>query len=103
MANLSHYIASKGGVVGLTRGMARDVGKFGVRVNCLHLGAIRTEGESRLSPADATALAEVENLQSMPGRQTPATIEPTFAFFASDESADITGQCLTVDRGWLHE
>jgi 3-oxoacyl-[acyl-carrier protein] reductase len=103
MAHLSHYISSKGGVVGLTRGMARDVGRFGVRVNCLHLGAIRTEGESRLSPADASALAEVENLQSIPGRQTPATIEPTFAFFASNESADITGQCLTVDRGWNHE
>ena len=103
MAHLSHYISSKGGVVGLTRGMARDVGKFGVRVNCLHLGAIRTEGESRLSPADAAALAEVENLQSMPGRQDPASIEPTFAFFASDESSDITGQCLTVDRGWNHE
>jgi NAD(P)-dependent dehydrogenase (short-subunit alcohol dehydrogenase family) len=67
------------------------------------LGAIRTEAESRLSPADASALAEVENLQSIPGRQTPATIEPTFAFFASNESADITGQCLTVDRGWNHE
>lgn len=103
MANLSHYISSKGGVVGLTRGMARDLGPYGIRVNCLHLGAIKTEGEKRLSAADATALAEVEQLQSMPGRQTPETIEPTFAFLASDESRDITGQCITLDRGWNHE
>lgn len=103
MANLSHYISSKGGVVGLTRGMARDVGPYGVRVNCLHLGAIQTDGENRLSAEDATALAEVEQLQSIPGRQNPESIEPTFAFFASDDSRDITGQCLTVDRGWTHE
>ena len=103
MANLSHYISSKGGVVGLTRGMARDVGRYGIRVNCLHLGAIQTDGEKRLSPADAAALAEVESLQSIPGRQSPSSVEPTFAFFASDESKDITGQCLTIDRGWIHE
>ena len=103
MANLSHYISSKGGVVGLTRGMARDLGPYGIRVNCLHLGAIKTEGEKRLSAADATALAAVEKLQSMPGRQTPESIEPTFAFLASDESRDITGQCITLDRGWNHE
>lgn len=103
MANLSHYIASKGGVVGLTRGLARDMGPYGIRVNCLHLGAIKTEGEDRLSSADATALAQVEKLQSIPGRQSPGSIEPTFAFFASDESGDITGQCLTIDRGWNHE
>jgi len=103
MANLSHYISSKGGVVGLTRGMARDLGPYGIRVNCLHLGAIKTEGEKRLSAADAAALAAVEKLQSMPGRQTPESIEPTFAFLASDESRDITGQCITLDRGWNHE
>jgi 3-oxoacyl-[acyl-carrier protein] reductase len=103
MAHLSHYIASKGGVVGLTRGMTRDVGRFGIRVNCLHLGAIQTDGEKRLKPVDAAALAEVESLQSIPGRQTPESVEPTFAFFASDDSKDITGQCLTVDRGWIHE
>jgi 3-oxoacyl-[acyl-carrier protein] reductase len=103
MSHLSHYIASKGGIVGLTRSMARDVGRHGIRVNCLHLGAIRTDGEKRLPPADAAALAGVESLQSLPGRQSPASVEPTFAFFASDESRDITGQCLTVDRGWTHE
>ena len=103
MANLSHYISSKGGVVGLTRGMARDIGKFGARVNCLHLGAIQTEGEKKLSSTDASALAEVERLQSIPGRQNPESIEPTFAFFASEDSRDITGQCLTIDRGWTHE
>ncbi|MSU73323.1 MAG: SDR family oxidoreductase, partial [Opitutus sp.] len=45
----------------------------------------------------------LEEKQSLPGRQTPETIEPVFAFLASAESRDITGQCLTVDRGWSHD
>ncbi|MCF7688655.1 MAG: SDR family oxidoreductase [Cephaloticoccus sp.] len=103
MAELSHYETTKGGIVGLTRGLARDLGRFGVRVNCLHLGAIRTEGEARIG-TDPEDLAEfLDARQCLPGRLNPASIEPAFAFFASDESSDITGQCLTVDRGWTHE
>jgi NAD(P)-dependent dehydrogenase (short-subunit alcohol dehydrogenase family) len=103
MPNLTHYLASKGGLVGLTRGLARDLGAHGIRVNCLHLGAILTEGELRLFPDQAAILKSLEEKQSLPGRLTPESIEPTFAFFASDDSGDITGQCLTIDRGWVHD
>jgi 3-oxoacyl-[acyl-carrier protein] reductase len=102
MENLSHYHASKGGVVGLTRGLARDLGKHGIRVNCLHLGAILTEGEKRLFPDQEAILREMNQRQSIPGRLTPESVEPTFAFFASSESSSITGQCLTVDKGWTY-
>lgn len=100
---LSHYEASKGGIVGMSRGMARDLGKYGIRVNCVHLGAIQTEGELRLAIDQNLILERCNQRQSLPGRQTPATVEPTYAFFASDESGDITGQCITVDRGWILE
>lgn len=103
LGTLAHYEATKGGVLGLTRGLARDLGRFGIRVNCIHPGAIRTEGEERISADSAPMLAQVEALQSLRGRQTPATIEPVYAFLASDESGDITGQSLTVDRGWVHD
>ena len=103
MPNLTHYLASKGGLVGLTRGLARDLGVHGIRVNCLHLGAVLTEGELRLFPDQAAILRSVEEKQSLPGRLTPESIEPAFAFFASDDSGDITGQCLTIDRGWAHD
>ena len=102
MAELTHYHASKGGIVGLTRGLARDLGQYNVRVNCLHLGAIATEGERRLFPDQEASLKAVDEKQCLRGRLTPQTIEPVFAFFASEESRDITGQCLTVDRGWTH-
>jgi|UniRef100_UPI00404B6B3F NAD(P)-dependent dehydrogenase (short-subunit alcohol dehydrogenase family) len=103
LANLSHYESTKGAIVGITRGLARDLGKFGVRVNCLHLGAVKTEGELRLGSNQEALIKTLEDKQSLSGRLTPETVEPSFAFFASNESGDITGQCLTVDRGWVHE
>ena len=101
--DLSHYMASKGGVLGLTRGLARDLGSYGIRVNCVNLGAVQTEGETKLFPDQAAVLELVEGKQCLKGRMTPATVEPVFAFLASDLSNDLTGQCLTVDRGWSHE
>ncbi|MBS0664400.1 MAG: SDR family oxidoreductase [Verrucomicrobia bacterium] len=103
MAQLTHYHASKGGLVGLTRGLARDLGQYNVRVNCVHLGAVQTEGELRLFPDQAAVLKSLEEKQALRGRLTPETVEPVFAFLASDESRDISGQCLTVDRGWAHD
>lgn len=103
MERLTHYLASKGGIVGLTRGLARDLGRHGIRVNCVHLGAVCTEGELRQFPDQAAVLKTVEEKQALPGRLTPESVEPVFAFLASDDSRDITGQCLTVDRGWSHD
>jgi 3-oxoacyl-[acyl-carrier protein] reductase len=100
---LAHYLASKGGLVGMTRGLARDLGPHGIRVNCIHLGAVRTEGERRLFPDESAVLKSLEEKQALRGRLTPETVEPVFAFLASEDSRDITGQCLTVDRGWTHD
>ena len=72
-------------------------------MNCLHLGAVKTEGELRLGSNQEALIKTLEDKQSLSGRLTPETVEPSFAFFASNESGDITGQCLTVDRGWVHE
>lgn len=103
LPQLAHYEASKGGMVGMTRGLARDLGRYHIRCNCLHLGAIHTTGEKRMIPDSEAVLKEVNEKQCIPGRLTPESIEPVFAFFASPDSFDITGQCLTVDRGWVHE
>ena len=102
-ADLTHYLASKGGVVGLTRGLARDLGPHGIRVNCINLGAVHTEGELRLFPDQLQLLEALETKQALRGRLTTTSIEPVFAFLSSAESSDITGQCITVDRGWSHD
>jgi 3-oxoacyl-[acyl-carrier protein] reductase len=100
---LAHYVPSKAAIIGLTRAFARDLGKHGIRVNCIHPGAIQTEGEARKFSDPEVLLKILNEKQCLPGRITPADIEPTFAFLASAESAPITGQCLTVDKGWMHE
>lgn len=101
--SLAHYNSSKGGLVGMTRGLARDLGRYGIRSNCIHLGSVQTEGEKRIFPDQEALLTEMNQRQSIPGRLTPETVEPVFAFFASEESSDITGQCITADRGWTHD
>ena len=98
--DLSHYHAAKAGVDGLTKGLARDLGRFKIRVNCLRLGAVQTAAEGEVA-RPAEVLKMVNRAQCLPGRMSPRSIEPVFAFFASDASGDITGQCLDVDRGWL--
>jgi NAD(P)-dependent dehydrogenase (short-subunit alcohol dehydrogenase family) len=69
----------------------------------VHLGAVLTSGELRVFPDQESVLTDLETKQSLKGRLTPESVEPIFAFLASDESGDITGQCLTVDRGWSHD
>lgn len=103
MGKVVDYLASKGGLVGLTRGLARDLGQHGIRVNCVHLGAVRTQGEREVFSDPEALLKILEERQALRGRMTPETIEPVFAFLASGESGDITGQSLTVDRGWSHD
>ena len=99
--DLTHYMSSKMGLEGMTRGLARDLGPHGIRVNCLVLGAIKVEKESELGSAQ-----EIEDLvnkhQCIPGRILAEDCESVFAFFASAESDTITGQSLHVDLGWTH-
>jgi 3-oxoacyl-[acyl-carrier protein] reductase len=101
MPHLAHYIASKQGLVGLTRGLARDLGPEGVRVNCIVLGAVVVEKESGLGTGDEI-LDLVNRNQCIPGRIHPADVMPAFHFFASQASGAITGQSLHVDNGWTH-
>lgn len=103
MPDVANYLASKGGLVGLTRGLARELGKYRVRVNCVHLGAVLTETELRVFPDQEAMSRTLDERQSIPGRMTPESVEPVFAFLVSPESFDVTGQCLTVDRGWTHD
>ena len=101
MPHLAHYIASKQGIIGLTRGLARDLGAEGVRVNCIVLGAVVVEKESDLG-SEEEILALVNRNQCIPGRIHPVDVMPTFHFLASDASRPITGQSLHVDNGWTH-
>jgi 3-oxoacyl-[acyl-carrier protein] reductase len=97
--NLTHYVASKGGVIGFTRSLAREAGDFNVHVNCITPGAIKTEGE--LVHADPSVIAAIVEQQSLRRRILPLDIARVALFLSSELSDAMSGQTLNVDGGWV--
>ncbi len=93
---LVSYTASKGGIEMLTRSAAIELGRHGIRVNCVAPGAIEIERTKLEAPDYAETWAELAPL----GRVgVPADVAKVVAFLASDESEYVTGQTLWVDGG----
>ena len=95
----THYDAGKAALIGLTRSLARAVGKNGVRVNCVMPGAVLTESELRQFPNQEEVARDMAARQCLPQRLMPQDIEPVFAFLCSAESDCITGQVICADHG----
>ena len=92
----AHYVASKSGLIGLSRVMARELGDDGVRVNVLAPGFTLTEASRDLIPdADSYGVSRGAIKRSL----QPEDIVGTAVFLASDASAMITGQTFVVDGG----
>lgn len=97
-ANLVHYIASKGGVIGFTRSLAHDLGGLNIQVNAISPGGVETEEEKKYATPEQ--VAAVVALQSLKRRVSPRDIARTTVFLASSDSDIITGQTINVDGGW---
>ncbi len=95
--NLAHYVASKGGVVGFTRALATELGRYGITVNAVAPGLTETEGT--LASPHAQAFDFVQSLQAIPRRAMAVDIAPAVSFLASEEAAWVTGTLLVVDGG----
>lgn len=102
------YVASKHGVLGLTKTWARELGPRGVRVNAVCPGWVETaaslrsadEMAARTGGDRADVLNAVAAGQCLPGPvMQPADIAGAYLYLASDLSAHVTGQSLGVDRG----
>ena len=99
VGNLAHYTASKGGVIGLTRSMARAAGPYNVHVNCVTPGFIQTESEVRFVNEDEARKMVAE--QCLARRISPLDVARVCLFLACEFSDGMTGQCLNVDGGWV--
>lgn len=98
MENLTHYISTKGAIIGFTRSLAREMGQYNVHVNCITPGGIETEGEKvTLTAKDIDWM--VGN-QSLKRRITPLDIARACLFLCSELSDAMTGQIVNVDGGW---
>jgi NAD(P)-dependent dehydrogenase (short-subunit alcohol dehydrogenase family) len=91
------YSAAKAGVIGLTRAMALDHARDGIRVNCICPGTIRTPMNDR--NYDAATLELLGQCHPIGRLGTPEEIGRVIAFLASDDSAFLTGSILVVDGG----
>jgi NAD(P)-dependent dehydrogenase (short-subunit alcohol dehydrogenase family) len=91
----AHYVASKGGIIGLTRALAVELGPHNICINCVAPGFTDTEASRGL--ADVT---KYDTSKTPLGRmETPEDLTGAVLFLASPESDFITGQTLLVDGG----
>lgn len=95
------YYASKAGVANLTRGLAAEWGRFGVRVNCIAPGVFFPTRMTQPLADDAARLSVME-ARTMLGRlgKPDEDLDGTIAWLSSRASEYVTGQVIFVDGGW---
>jgi NAD(P)-dependent dehydrogenase (short-subunit alcohol dehydrogenase family) len=106
-AGLSAYVATKAGVIGLTRVLSREAGGDGVTVNVMMPGLIATPtalatfgGDAHIAPQDAEVFANAIAHQSIKRAGEPADIAHGILFLCDERSSWMTGQTLQIDGGW---
>lgn len=100
MANIVHYVASKGGVAGMTEALAVELAPLGINVNAISPGIIETK---MAEPIISDPKAKQALLGRVPKGRVgkPEDIAQAVVFLASEEADYVTGVVLVVDGGWL--
>jgi p-cumic alcohol dehydrogenase len=95
-----HYTTSKAAVIGLTRGLARELGRDRIRVNAIAPSAVLTEGTREFFAEKLDrALAAIKGGQTIQRNLEPADLVGTVLWLLSEGSALVTGQTIAVDGG----
>jgi 3-oxoacyl-[acyl-carrier protein] reductase len=93
---LLHYVTSKGGLIAMTRALARELGQFNINVNAVAPGFTLSEAGKLRDPEYAKILKDARSLKR---DLYPKDIAGTIVFLCSDDSDSITGQTIVVDGG----
>lgn len=94
------YVTAKAAVEGLTRGLARDLGQFNIRVNCVVPGWVMTERQIKLwltPEAEQDLMAQ----QCLKKRLMPEDVARMVMWLAAEDGGMVTSQAFVVDAGWL--
>ncbi|SHM57501.1 SDR family oxidoreductase [Flavobacterium xinjiangense] len=100
-AGLPAYVASKHGVVGLTKTTALEYAKLGIRVNAVCPGVIQTPMIDRLTGKTKEAIEQFTGLEPMGRFGLPEEIANAVVWMCSDEASFVTGHAMTVDGGFV--
>ena len=93
-----HYVSTKGAILAMTRSMANELGKDGIRVNAIAPGLTSTDFLKSRNDIPGV-LQTTAKTRALPREEEPEDLIGACVFFASPESDFITGQCLVVDGG----
>ena len=98
LADLVLYQTAKAAIEGLTRGLARELGRDNIRVTAIIPGNVKTPRQEKWYTPEGEA--EIVKAQCMDGRLMPADVAALALFLASDDARLITGHEYWVDAGW---
>jgi 3-oxoacyl-[acyl-carrier protein] reductase len=101
VTNYLHYVTSKSAVIGMTNSIARELGPYGITVNCIRPGAVATEVERAVNTTPERRAAQM-NEQCLPRGMVPPDLVGLAMFLSSRASGFITGQTIACDGGMTH-
>ena len=94
------YVASKHGVLGLTRTAALEYAKSGIRVNAVCPGVIQTPMIDRFTGADQETVKQFESMEPIGRMGQPEEVAEAAIWLCADAASFVTGNAMTVDGGW---
>ncbi len=108
-AGFGAYTASKHAILGLTRCLADELGPRRITVNAVCPGWVRTELSmrslatlaQRAQRSPDAVMGDILAAQAIPELLEPEDVVSTYLFLASEQGANITGQGINIDRGWV--
>ena len=98
--NIPAYVASKHGVIGLTKNAALEYSRLGIRVNVVCPGVIKTPMIDRFTGKSKEVEKQFESMEPVGRMGRPEEVAETVIWLCSDASSFITGDSIPVDGGW---